>query len=223
MDGKPSSSRSAAKGAQDEPERIDTRTLLAEMRARRMSRNAIIDELMEVGLTLDEATDAFDDDVPVRLRRSGGQIRRLDPVPIPEPLIGIGGWLLIPAVNLVVLIVVVIRALVEMSQLLGSLDGATPVPSELQTELVVTLALAGGLLGFALVTAWCFFRRHRLAPRLYIALILVLVGLNVLAVVAPGADPGAGTPASLLSLALWAVVWIAYFLRSERVRNTFTG
>jgi hypothetical protein len=223
MDGKPSSCRSAAKGAQDEPERIDARTLLAEMQARRMSRNAIIDELMEVGLTLDEATDAFDDDVPVRLLRSGGQIRRLDPVPIPEPPIGIGGWLLIPAFNLVVLIVVVIGALVEMSQLLGSLDGATPVPSELQTELVVTLALAGGLLGFALVTAWCFFRRHRWAPRLYIALILVLVGLNVLAVVAPGADPGAGTPASLLSLALWAVVWIAYFLRSERVRNTFTG
>ena len=50
---------------------IDSRTLLAEMRARRMSRNAIVDELMEVGLTLDEATDVFDDDVPVRLRADG--------------------------------------------------------------------------------------------------------------------------------------------------------
>lgn len=212
-----------AEGLPSDHEVIDSQILIAELRARRLSRNQIIDDLMTAGLTLDEATDAFDEDIPVRLARFDDRIQRLDPLPPEQPVVGIGGWLLLPMLGLVVRPLVCLRELVACQELLGETGPLAAGPPGLRRLVIVAIGLLLTVFLLDVITAWFFFREKRATVKLIVALhvveffaagFLYLTASSVLTL-------SEHVPAVVIGSGIGAAVWITYFLTSTRVRNTF--
>lgn len=135
---------------------------------------------------------------------------------------GIGGWLLFPAIGLVVTPISLLVGLVEDLKALSSeLIPGVALPVTL--EAIVNL----GLIIYGLVCAVAFFQRKRIAVPLMIGFYsagLVSVAINAgLAswvnelVGQPGEPLG---PTSVRGVGT-SVIWIAYFLQSKRVKATF--
>lgn len=166
------------------------------------------------------------------------RVYRHDPpqpdAPLEPALAGIGGWLLLPAFGIVV---TPLRVLVELAMglepyslaswsALGTPGGdgyhALWLPL-LLFELVANL----GLLVLSALVLVMFFQRRRAAPRLYIVLLatsVTFVGLDLaLAQLIPAAaaEVGAEDWGTLARVAIHALIWIPYFLRSRRVKSTF--
>jgi hypothetical protein len=125
----------------------------------------------------------------------------------------IAGWLWGPALGLLLTLGA------EMSRL-TNLFG--------RSDATLELVIRGAWIGFALLVAWAFFRRHRRAPLLVIALIVVNIGFGVVPIVITGEMEGRGIitdhpdhVAMLLRSLLFAGIWIPYFLSSRRVKLTF--
>ena len=167
------------------------------------------------------------------------RLYRWDPAPAagrPTPsLIGIRGWLLLPAFAM---LVTPLGLGLGMWSSVGSYSAETlarvTVPTSdayhalwaplLLLELVANITQ----LGLALLVAVLFFKRRSSAPRLYIALMVYMVIVQAVDVaLALQLERGAGVdldlqPNDWIRGAFSIVIWVAYFLRSERVRSTFT-
>jgi hypothetical protein len=109
----------------------------------------------------------------------------------PEGGEGIGGWLILPAIGVVI------------TPLAGGF-GLVSLLSVAPFQAV----LSGGLGVYGLICAVSFFQRKRSTPMLMIGLYIAnaVVGLSM-----GNAVRGVGL----------AAIWIAYFLKSERVKRTF--
>lgn len=135
---------------------------------------------------------------------------------------GIGGWLILPAIALVITPLVNIVGVVQAANLLGD---AVIVPG-LQTVLLIEIAgIVALTLGFVFV-ATRFFRRRVGTPRLFISLLVA----NLLFILADAAIVGATlslpvfdtqTGTGIVRAVIYAAIWVPYMLRSVRVRNTF--
>lgn len=163
-------------------------------------------------------------------------IYRRDPpspaLPLDPSLRGIRGWLLLPALGV---IVTPIRIASDMYSMFGSFSMDTW--SQLTTAgsqvfnamwapiLLAELALNLGLLVFSLLLLVMFFQKRRGAPHLFVAFLIA----NVLVNAADLAAASLALAASVTTqewVAVWrlgfsALLWSAYFLKSRRVRSTF--
>lgn len=119
---------------------------------------------------------------------------------------GIGGWLLLPAVGLIVSIPVV---LLEASRSLRSGD-AGEVAVVAATVVVVA------------ITAVTFFQKRRWAPRVFIVLLSLDAVLAAVPVILARDPVAAADSRDLARATLSALIWIPYFLVSRRVKSTFT-
>ena len=143
---------------------------------------------------------------------------------------GIAGWLLLPAIGLVVSPIMAVKNLIDHWSLvtdpnLAILEDRFPGWATFtQTSLVITNAWLIGLVCVAVA----FFRKSRHAPMLMIGMLAangVLVTLEWSRVVSM-----AGGDQRLIELqsseiaraTLGAAVWIPYFLTSKRVKRTFS-
>lgn len=119
----------------------------------------------------------------------------------------LAGWLFLPALGLVLGVGTGVLSLMNVLADSGGL---------------VEIVLAAGWIAFVLVVAWFFFRRHRRAPALYIALLTVNLALTALAFLAAGRTAGHHEQNwELFRAVLSAAVWIPYFIKSRRVKMTF--
>lgn len=112
---------------------------------------------------------------------------------------GIGGWLLLPAFN------------VLLQPLLGLGGGGLALYVSVKGAQDGAL-VAGPLLAYGAFATWVavqFFRKKTSAPALYIAMLLVNVGLAL------------ALQASPVRAAIAAAIWVPYFLVSARVKATF--
>jgi len=145
---------------------------------------------------------------------------------------GIGGWLLLPAFGLCVSPV---RHIVDMFHLIkpisesGVWSALTTPGSEqynplwaplLFFELVTNL----GMLAFTLRVCWLFFHRSRTVPRLMVAWLIAGALLPVLDQILTSLIPRASqtSGATVGRGVASALIWCTYFLKSVRVKNTFT-
>jgi hypothetical protein len=146
-------------------------------------------------------------------------------------LYGVRGWLLLLCIYLVI-----VMPLIAILGAIGALQRAASAPAlrgALFTEVVLEIALAI-LAAFA---GWALYRMRPNAVRIarvyfIIMLILAIFGLGMLLATAPilsqPPDNGAlfntlRAPATVASIrqAILSAAWLAYLLRSKRVRATF--
>jgi hypothetical protein len=135
---------------------------------------------------------------------------------------GIGGWLILPAIGIVVAPIWFAMNVFDYFPGFELLEPGTLVHAMTMVEIL-------GLIGFAILgtlTAVQFFTYKRSAPRLYrtfmVGQLLFLVGEYWAAAILLGRpmfDASSG-----FAIGKWLVaclIWIPYFLYSARVRNTF--
>lgn len=139
---------------------------------------------------------------------------------------GIGGWLLIPAIGVVIsplLVAVAIAMNVSMfdSPLIAELEVDHP---GLRTTILLETLLSAAFLAFQVYVAVVFFMKKRFVPKLMIAYLTINLALTVIAVALTGLvleEFNASDTQSITRAVVLAAVWIPYFLVSRRVKNTF--
>lgn len=139
---------------------------------------------------------------------------------------GIGGWLILPAIGLVLgPIASAIGLVVLASSLTSTAEAVQEVAPGLFRALVGSLVMLLGLLGFQVYTAVLFFRKDRRVPRLVCWLYAVNFAVAVVSVIWGNSVTGEGLdPSDVKSIAraaIQAAIWIPYFRVSKRVANTF--
>lgn len=151
------------------------------------------------------------------------QIEQVEPgvLTVDEKLVGISGWLILPAIGFV--LGPIIGAVVLIAGLGMYSDVARAGYGGIYTfELIVLF----GLIGFLTYAATLFFRKKSNAPRVIIMLYIVsIVASGILLVVelSAGAEVfAAETGKQLVRDIIGAAIWIPYFRVSKRVKATFT-
>ena len=145
-------------------------------------------------------------------------------------LAGLGGWLILPGIALIVNPIKILIDTRESWYLFSAWQWSI-IADRLDTGLLVTMAVEMvcnvALIVFALFLLVLFFTRRHTFPRFFIAYFVFSLAVN-------GGDllalhllsyPGAGVDApdiwGLTRLAVYTVIWSLYFRKSERVKATF--
>lgn len=169
----------------------------------------------------------------VRLARRGPSTQ---PPPLPESPddpVGIGGWLALPAIGLVVRPMLLVMIMVKQAdsyfseatwRILTDETAAGHVPS-LAPLILVEAAGNTALFMTGLIAMWLFFSRRREAPAWIIGLLLAGAVLQLADTMAVHAIQDTTFTAED-NIQGWvafglAILWTGYFLRSRRVKRTF--
>lgn len=148
---------------------------------------------------------------------------------------GIGGWLILVAIGLMIAPVRIGYGLV--SDVLPAFTGGaweklttagSPAYHPLWAPLLIT-ETAGNIffIIFPLAILFFFFRKKRHTPLLMIIFLLsnlvfmVVDYLMAMRIPIVAAMPEESTPTEIIRLAIACAIWVPYFLRSKRVKNTF--
>jgi hypothetical protein len=137
-----------------------------------------------------------------------------------EKLVGIGGWLILPAIGLVLGPIIGIVGLIAAMGMYSDVASAG-YGGIYALELIVLI----GLLGFMFYTATLFFKKKNKTPRTYIKFLIISLvssGAMLLIELAAGAEVFAvETGKQLVREIISAAIWIPYFRVSKRVKATF--
>lgn len=162
--------------------------------------------------------------------------RNREPAPevLNDPLHGIGGWLILPAIGIIFIpISNVVTTLTELNTIdLETWLAITTPGKELYHPLwaviiYVEMALDAILISLSLITPFLFFRKKSGFPRTYVAtLIIGLTGRIVISALAyniPNFDQEVYYEgiADVVKIAISAGIWIPYMLISDRAKRTF--
>ena len=135
---------------------------------------------------------------------------------------GIGGWLILPAIGIVVAPLQFVKNVLDYFPRVELLEPGTLLHTMTMVEILAWIGFAV----LAATTAVRFFTRRKSAPTLYRALLVgqlmfVVAAYWAAAILfdAPMFDIDAGFAIAMLLAA--CAIWIPYFLYSARVRNTF--
>jgi len=154
---------------------------------------------------------------------------------IAEGPTGIGGWLFLIAIGLIVSPLLNIKTIWDSLGLVRSVDWShiASVSHLGVVALVLWELLVQSFMVIAsVVLLYLFTLKKRTFPKLWITYIWILVLLSLVpagfaALMANAGAPGVTTKAAAQEIAetikvlLIAIIWTPYFLRSRRVKNTF--
>lgn len=152
----------------------------------------------------------------------GEQEQAVQAEAVDKNLEGIGGWLILPAIGMVLGPIVGVVGLVFALGLYSRV-----VQAGYGGVFAVELLVGAVLLAFAIYVAVLFFRKQRKAPRMIIILLAAGLGTDLfLLVVELAASAQVFAAESLKQLVrdmIGAAIWIPYFRVSKRVKATFVN
>ena len=135
---------------------------------------------------------------------------------------GIGGWLILPAIGLVLGLIVSVYNFVSAFTIFDEITGANN-----RAMLVIGTFYQTLMIPFLVAVAVCFFRKHSKTKRMiiyYIIFNLIWTGQLVAMSIALNADPFTLVYVKgFIRLFLAAAIWIPYFCLSKRVKATFVN
>jgi len=121
-----------------------------------------------------------------------------------EKLKGIGGWLILPIIGLFVSIPILLYDIISTLSLY-----------EMDSLLGFSLFIDGAFIVFIIITLIAMFNKKKYLPKLMISFYLANFILQlVLSMITEEYD-------SFLQSLISAAIWIPYFVKSQRVKNTF--
>ncbi len=134
--------------------------------------------------------------------------------------VGISGWLLLPAIGILGKPLTVISAIWNEYLLSKILQPGYLISA----SFYVSCAMGGIVIAYAMIVAWYFFRRNPVAPKIFVQFLVfgIVTGIasRLIAANYNGSDfDWAGSAGSVIG----SGVWILYFLKSKRVKATFTS
>ncbi|SFB38047.1 DUF3857 domain-containing protein [Algoriphagus aquimarinus] len=140
---------------------------------------------------------------------------------------GIGGWLVLPAISLIAVPVTIIFSLIDGEYFNSAVWTNIGVyGAGFKVYYGVTFVFLIFLFCFAILTAIFFFKLRTGAPQLFILLISInFVSLILEAYVGDQYFPELELDSSakdIIRSVLGLFIWIPYFIKSERVKSTFT-
>jgi hypothetical protein len=140
---------------------------------------------------------------------------------------GIGGWLVVSLIGVIVVGLICLSGLVRTAAVLDEwLEWIVHFHRpDVALQLVGTVLVTSAVLGMAgLGIAWMF-RHDRRLPKLMVAFYVLQAIMWVMGIIFY--DPETGTSAYEAGRTMWmwfwpgrCVLWVAYYLSSERVKNT---
>ena len=149
---------------------------------------------------------------------------------------GIGGWLILPSIGLLIspfVLIVQIMGLMRSVFAPGVWAALTSPESPAYhplwaPALIFEMSWNVGYLLFFLWVGWKFFAKKREAPKLFIIALAVVpvsqtVDLGLTMLIPAAATDLKGSYFDLAKSTVQAVIWISYFRLSERVQNTFVN
>jgi hypothetical protein len=153
----------------------------------------------------------------------GGEATDAEPriEPVSSGPRGIGGWLILPAIGIVLSPLLSLAGIAESVDILGQLPSGTLIHGLVWVEVIANAAMVA----FAVKVAFDFFRLKRQAPANYIAFLVTTVVLHAadlfVALQFLGMEFLPEDARTLTRAIIAGAVWIPYFVRSKRVANTF--
>jgi hypothetical protein len=138
----------------------------------------------------------------------------------------IGGWLVLPALGLILGPILNVGMIAEELRLLKSpemIQAQARIPGIART-VFQQCVVAGAVLVFQIFVAIMFFRKKAIAPTLMIILFTVYVAFELVMAYWTATVLGQLPPegySGAYRAAIAAIVWIPYFLVSQRVKETF--
>jgi hypothetical protein len=147
-----------------------------------------------------------------------------------EELVGLGGWLIVVGIQIVLTAIASVGAIVIHAALVAELSASPDsYPSGLFPILAFEVLCLFAFLVVEIIQCVFFFKKRRLFPKIYIGLSLAYIAWPLL-------DSGAywlidpdepffdqDTLKALVQSIGSAVVWIWYMIESKRVANTFVN
>jgi uncharacterized protein DUF2569 len=139
-----------------------------------------------------------------------------------------------PAIGLVLTPIVLLKGLVELLPVLDpeiwqqlTEPGSDAYHPLWATVVIYELLANVGFLVFTLWLGFLFVRKSSRAPSVFITwlainLAIQLIDLLLIAQIPAIAGESVASVGEIVRAVIQAIIWIPYFLRSERVRNTFT-
>lgn len=145
-----------------------------------------------------------------------------------ENLSGIGGWLILIALSLIVSPFVLLAGVLREGSLLTNPRLTGYLQAHTGLHLIVLFEIATNIIFLFLLLAlnFLFFTKKRAFPTymmLYLGLhfVVVLADIGLAHIVMPAAHLSAQAYRSILGSMAGVAVWIPYFLVSQRVKQTF--
>ena len=135
-----------------------------------------------------------------------------------KELTGIGGWLVLPAIGLV------LSPFAAIMFIIMDLEAMEDMPRyqhlfafEIGANVIIAL--------FAVVAAFLFFSKNKMTPKVAIAFLVTNLALMLIGTVMIVEEFGSGVDSEaytdLIRSVVAAAIWIPYFINSKRVKNTF--
>jgi hypothetical protein len=162
----------------------------------------------------------------------------VDAAPARPPVSGIGGWLLLPLIGLFIApcvwgFVLVQYVALALNPQVGAVFGNPDSPHYFPGWSFFIASVTTASLVLVVFTVWLlvdFFRKKRRVPKLMILLlcagVVLSFGFHLFMLQAPpvlASSTSSWGAKGIVQSLLAAAIWIPYFLKSERVANTFVN
>ena len=125
-----------------------------------------------------------------------------------EKLQGLGGWLILPIIGLSLSVLILITNIIAVN-----------IMPEFNSQNIILSFLYGALLVFVIISLFSIFKKKKYVPKMMIFFYVTIFAISLFIDFLTNnfSIPG------LIGSIIGGTIWILYFIKSKRVKNTFVN